>query len=95
MNFLIEYGVSKETIKKIKENHEESVIFYILSFKDNVVEVIKYLQSVNVEAIDDLLINRLELFFLPVEKIKNRFENYNLEVLVKLLNEDISVLNNV
>lgn len=95
MNFLIEYGVSKETIKKIKENHEESIIFYILSFKDNVVEVIKYLQSVNVEAIDDLLINRLELFFLPVEKIKNRFENYNLEVLVKLLNEDISVLNNV
>lgn len=95
MNFLIEYGVSKETIKKIKENHEESVIFYILSFKDNVVEVIKYLQSVNVEAIDDLLINRLELFFLPVEKIKNRFENYNLEILVKLLNEDISVLNNV
>ncbi len=95
MNFLIEYGVSKETIKKMTENHEESVIFYILSFKDNVGEVIKYLQSVNVEAIDDLLINRLELFFLPVENIKSRFENYNLEVLVKLLNEDISVLNNV
>lgn len=95
MNFLIEYGVSKETIKKMTENHEESVIFYILSFKDNVGEVIKYLQSVNVEAIDELLINRLELFFLPVENIKSRFENYNLEVLVKLLNEDISVLNNV
>lgn len=95
MSFLLEYGILEDTIKKIKENHEESMIFSLLCFKDNVLDVIRYLQSIHVLAIDELLINRLELFFLPKEEIKERFERYNLSVLVELINEDINVLNNV
>ena len=76
MSFLLEYGISEDTIKKIKENHEESMIFSLLCFKDNVLDVIRYLQSIHVLAIDELLINRLELFFLPKEEIKERFERY-------------------
>lgn len=95
MNFLLDYGVDKNTIQKIKENNEPSTVFYFLTLKENVKEVINYLKSIKVEVIDTLLVNRLELFLLPVERIKERFEGYNIEVLVQLINEDINVLNNV
>ncbi len=95
MNFLLEYGISKETIEKIKNNHEDSIIFYCLTQKDNIREVINYLTSIKVTTIDTLLINRLELFLLPVERVKEYFEHYNIDVLVELINEDINVLNNI
>ena len=95
MNYLLDYGVDKNTIQKIKENNEPSTVFYFLTLKENVKEVINYLKSIKVEVIDTLLVNRLELFLLPVERIKERFESYNIEVLVQLINEDINVLNNV
>ena len=87
--------IDDDTIKKIIENHEESMIFSVLCFKENVLEVIRYLESIHVEVLDELLINRLELFLLPKRKIQERFEKYNIQVLVELINEDINVLNNV
>ena len=84
MDFLLEYGITKDTIKKIKENNEESTCFFCMIHEENVKEVI-----------DNLLTDRLELFFLPKEEIKKRFETYNTKVLVQLINEDINVLNNV
>ena len=95
MSFLLEYNISDDTIKKIIENHEESMIFSVLCFKENVLEAIRYLESIHVEVLDELLINRLELFLLPKRKIQERFEKYNIQVLVELINEDINVLNNV
>lgn len=95
MNFLTEYDISKETIEKIKENYDESTCFYCLTIKENMKEVISYLKSLHVESIDQLLTNRLELFFLPVETLKKHLIEYNEEVFVKLLNEDINVLNNI
>ena len=95
MDFLLDYNISQETINMIKENHDDSMIFSIVCFKDNVLDVISYLQSIHVSVIDSLLVNRLELFLIPVSLIQEHFENYNVSVLVQLLNEDINVLNNV
>ncbi len=95
MNFLLNYNITQETINKIKENNEPSTIFLLETQRQNVIDIIKYLQLIKVETIDQLLINRVEFFLLPIEKIKRTFENYNLEILVQLINEDISVLNNI
>ena len=95
MNFLLNYNITQETINKIKENNEPSTIFLLETQRQNVIDIIKYLQLIKVETIDQLLINRVEFFLLPIEKIKRTFDNYNLEILVQLINEDISVLNNI
>ena len=95
MNFLLNYNITQETINKIKENNEPSTIFLLETQRQNVIDIIKYLQLIKVETIDQLLINRVVFFLLPIEKIKRTFENYNLEILVQLINEDISVLNNI
>ena len=95
MDFLLEYGITKGTIKKIKENNEEGACFLCKMHEENVKKVIEYLLSIQIEVIDNLLTDRLELLFLPKEEIKKRFETYNTKVLVQLINEDINVLNNV
>lgn len=95
MDFLLDYNISQEVINIIKENHDDSMLFSVLCSQDNVVKVISYLESIHVDVIGSLLMNRLELFLLPVDTIQKYFENYNIQVLVQLLNEDINVLNNV
>lgn len=95
MEFLLEYGISKDTITKIEENNEQSTCFYCMMKEGNVRKVIEYLLSIKIKSLDSLLINRLELFFIPKEEIKKCFETYNIEVLVQLINEDINVLNNI
>lgn len=95
MSFLLEYHITEEVIQKIKDNHEDSMLFSVLCFKENVKDIIEYLQSIHIEVIDELLINRLELFLVPKDKLQERIERYNVEVLVSLINEDINILNNV
>lgn len=95
MEFLKEFAIDDMTLEKIKENNEESVIFNFLCFEDNAKKIITYLNEIGITVIADLLTNRLELFTLDVEKVKEHINNYNVEVLVQLINEDINTLNNI
>lgn len=95
MEFLKAYIKEEDTITKIRGNNEESVIFNFLCFEDNAKKIMTYLQEIGITVIDELLINRLELFTIDIERIKEHFNNYNVEVLVQLINEDINTLNNI
>ena len=44
--------------------------------------------SVGIKRIDDLLIERTELFLLPNETIREKFDKFNLNVLSELIDED-------
>lgn len=94
MEFLKAY-VKDDTISKIRNNNEESVIFNFLCFENNAKQIITYLKEIGVTVIDELLINRLELFTIDIDQIKAHINNYNVEVLVQLINEDINTLNNI
>ena len=80
MDFLLDYNISKETIDIINKEEEPSSILYYLSKKDNIIEV---------------LINRIELFLLPLDLIKRKFSEFNIEVLTKLINDDMNILNSL
>ena len=94
MDFLLDYNISKETIDIINKEEEASSILYYLSKKDNIIEVLKYLQTINLE-VEPLLINRIELFLLPLDLIKRKFSEFNIEVLTKLINDDMNILNSI
>ena len=61
MDFLLEYGITKDTIKKIKENNEESTCFFCMIHEENVKEVIEYLLSIQIEVIDNLPVSYTHL----------------------------------
>ena len=93
MDFLKELDISDETIIKIKENNMPNVIRQFIADRENAKKIIKYMQELNIEVIEDLLIRRIEIFSIDYNRLKKAFDNYNTEVLVALVNEDISAIN--
>jgi len=59
---------------------------------ENIILNLNYLKKIGIERIDDLLIQRLDLFFIPNKKLKEEIERFNIEVLVNLINQDFNNL---
>lgn len=93
MDFLKEFGISEETIIKIENHNERTIIFNFICSKDEVIKNIEYLKSIGIKVIDLLLIYRLELLMIESDKVKKAFDNYDISTLVQLINEDINAIN--
>ncbi len=93
MDGLKEFGITDDVIRKIIDNNDKALTFNLISSLDNVGKNIEYFRSIGVLVIDLLLINRMELFLVDHDKIREAFSNYDTLVLVKLINEDINAVN--
>lgn len=63
--------------------------------KENIINIINFLQSENVDYIDELLTNYLELFLIEYEEFKNRFnklKNTYGNDLVEKIADDLTIL---
>ena len=92
MDILLENGINKETIEKIKNNNDEMLVSNIELESENIILNLNYLKKIGIERMDDLLIQRLDLFFIPNKKLKEEIERFNIEVLVNLINQDFNNL---
>ncbi len=93
MDFLRELNIDSETIEKIKNNNLPSAIRQFICDRENATKIIKYMQEVGIQIIDDILIRRIEIFSIDYDRIKQAFDEYNINLLVALVNEDISAVN--
>jgi len=92
MDILLENGINKETVERIKNNNDEMLLSNIELESENIILNLNYLKKIGIERIDDLLIQRLDLFFIPNKKLKEEIERFNIEVLVNLINQDFNNL---
>lgn len=92
MDILLENGINKETIEKIKNNNDEMLVSNIELESENIILNLNYLKKIGIKRMDDLLIQRLDLFFIPNKKLKEEIERFNIEVLVNLINQDFNNL---
>jgi len=63
--------------------------------KENIINIINFLQSENVDYIDELLTNYLDLFLIEYEEFKNRFiklKNIYGNDLVEKIADDLTIL---
>lgn len=90
MNFLLEEGFPKETIEKIKNHYDESMIEQFILEEENVKDVIHYFQKIGIKEIDLLLQTRLEVFTKDINSIKDAFLRHNIKEQVELINQDIN-----
>ena len=93
MDFLKELGIDDITINKIKENNLPSVVRQFINDRENAKKIIKYFQDKGIQVVDDLLIRRLEIFSIDYNRLKSAFDKFNKDVLIALINEDISAIN--
>lgn len=94
MDFLSKYNISNEEIELIKKTNSEGIINSVLINKDNVIEIVDYLieLGVKVEAIKDLFLYQIGLFFRTLKEIKEAFDEYETESIVKSLNYDVNTV---
>ena len=95
MEFLLEEGLSPKLISDLEEKNDEGVIDLIKRECENIKDVIRYLKSIGITKIDELLLAYIELFLKDVEVVKSTFEKYNIEEVVQKINEDTSYIENI
>lgn len=86
IDFLMICGVKKQTIDKIKEN--PSNVYDLSVNKEECVKIITYLKLIGIKNIDELLLNRLGLFFKTKEEVSQMLINHDLNKMVELINND-------
>ena len=90
MNFLLELGFSEELINKMINRYDKTIIEEFILEEGNVVDVIKYLQKIGVEPIDELLLTRIQIFTKDINDVKDAFLKHNIKKMVDKINQDIN-----
>lgn len=93
MNFLMMCGVTNDVIKKIIENNNDSIILNAEWNIENVVSSIEYFKSIGIENIDDILINRFDIFLRGREKLKKKIDSLKEIDFINSINLDIKNIN--
>lgn len=94
MDFLNKYNITNEEIEDINKFNSKNVIKNIEMNKNNVINIIEYLQSlgVNNEAVRDLFKYQIGIFFKTKEEIETVFDEYEIDSIVKSLNYDVNTI---
>lgn len=94
MDFLLNYGFDNNDIDEIIKNNDSSIIYNVILNKNKVLEVLDYLKEIGVNdnAIKDLFIRQIGMFFRTKEEIKNVFDEYEMDSIIKSLNYDVNTV---
>ena len=95
LQFLKDIGISDITILKMINNNSEDILYDLECDQVNCLEVIKYLQELNIQVIDDLLINDIGMFFKTKEYLANKFSKFNISEIVDDINDDYIAIESV
>lgn len=93
MDFLKEYGIKNEVIDKMLNSYDPVLIDVFLFDEGNVRKVIEYFQSLGIKVIDDLLLYRIEIFSIDVEKLKQSIARFDQQELIRRINENYNTIN--
>lgn len=93
MDFLEEFGLNLEDINYIKSKYDKRVISSILYKEENVSLLLNYLKDKGFN-IKSLLINRLDLFLIDFNILKNKIDSYDLKI-IETLKNDFSIFDNL
>ena len=85
IDFLKDYGISEMVINQIEDINVYENLYNFNCNQDNVIEIINYLRELNFEYIDDLLVNKLDLFFMTISEFKNKYNQDNLSSLMEFV----------
>ena len=89
MDYLLDLKLSKEDLNYIKNTYNKKILSNIIYKKANVMKISNYLLNKGFD-IRYLLLNRLDIFLIEYEDIKNRIDKCTLEEL-ELLKIDFAL----
>lgn len=94
IDYLYEKSITKETIEKLY-NNDNIDILSLNSNEEECKKTIDYLRSIGVNCIEDLLINRIELFYNSKYEVEKIFSKYNIPELVSKINDNYEEIDKI
>lgn len=94
MEFLKNKGFTKEEIAMIVRKYYDS-IDTIEMISDNIEDVIDYFDSYGIRNIPKLMYNRLDIFYIPVDKLMEIFSHYSREYIIDYLDKDPAIFDDL
>lgn len=91
MEFLINNGFTTDEVKEILNKYDSDTIDTFLFNQDNVEEVISYLKEYGIKDIPKLMLERIDIFYLPCSKIDELFSQYEKQSVIDTLDYDASI----
>ena len=94
MEFLLKYDMTDEDIEEIKNHNDEAIIQNVILNHKRVCEVIDYLIEVGIEksVIKELFLEQIGMFFRTKEEIRDVFDEYEMDSIIKSLNYDVNTV---
>ena len=93
MDYLKDYYIKEEDIKYINKNYDENIINYIIYSKKNIVSILKYLISLNID-VRNVIYNRIDLIFMSLNSINQNFSKLDKKMISFIINNSIDDLIN-
>ncbi len=92
MEYLFDLGFSLEEIKTIKSKYKKSDLDKVTFFSRLVKTNYLYLKSYGIKNIKSCFINHLKMFFMNPDKFRNIFNKYDRADLVRCIEKNDAVL---
>lgn len=95
LNFLLECNIDENVIKDIENTYYDGVIYNLNCNEYEIVKIIDYFRKIGIEYINELLVFNIKVFLCSFDEIVNRFSKYNIDEIVKSINEDYMTINDI
>ena len=95
MDYLVENGISNETINSLKKKYPQNIIDLLEFNYLNVTEVINYLKSIGITTsnIERLFFVNIDVFFKSLDSLKEKISRFEQDKLAIVLNDNIELFN--
>lgn len=92
IDFLKRINIKENILIEIIKNNNPSSLSSLVVNEDECLKIINYMKEIGFTCIDDLLINRIDLFLSSFDKFIKKLSKFNIPVLVQLVNTDYTTI---
>ncbi len=92
IDFLKKTNINEDILIEIIKNNNPSALSSLSINEEECIKIINYMKEIGLTCIDELLINRIDLFLSSFDKFIKKLSKFNIPVLVQLVNTDYATI---
>lgn len=95
IDFLKDCGLSDIEIQQIEDVNSSANLYNLNCNEFDVIKMMNYLNEIGIKNKNDLLMYRIDLFFTSFDTFKDKFEKYDRNKIVDLVNQDYTIIDKI
>ena len=95
LDFLEKCEINNDVINEMKSNNVSANLYNLSCNSDEVIKIVQYLNKIGVNCVNELLIYRINIFFLDFETFIEKFVKNDIDNFVKIINTDYNLVDEI